>query len=80
MDEFPYFAKRALAKDFKEFELRWISLFAALLNVMGDRDLLIGAFITVCERLSLLHGLVHDLMSIDLAANAVYLHLVPGLY
>lgn len=103
---FPHLAKRALAEDFEQFKLRWISFLTALFHMVGDRNLLICPFIlhkqyqyetstrdgryvilhackhthmpqhlkpiityTVWERLSLLHGLVHDLMPIDLQPN-----------
>lgn len=42
---FPHLAKRALAEDFEQFELRWISFLAALFHMVSDRDLLIGPFI-----------------------------------
>ena len=99
----PHLAKRALAEDFEQFKLRWISFLAAFFHMVSDRNLLICPFVlhkqyqyeaagmssymhthahthmlrdlkpvityTVRERLSLLHGLVHDLMPIDLQPN-----------
>lgn len=38
---FNHLAKRALAEDFEQFKLRWISLLTALFYMMGDRNLLI---------------------------------------
>lgn len=38
---FPHLAKRALAEDFEQFKLRWISLLTALFYMVGDRNLLI---------------------------------------
>lgn len=42
---FPYLAKRALAEDFEQFKLRWISFLTALFHMVGDRNLLIRSFI-----------------------------------
>ena len=42
---FPHLAKRALAEDFEQFKLRWISFLAALFHMVSDRNLLICPFI-----------------------------------
>lgn len=42
---FPHLAKRALAEDFEQFKLRWISFLTALFHMMSDRNLLIRPFI-----------------------------------
>lgn len=42
---FPHLAKRALAEDFEQFKLRWISFLTALLHMVGDRNLLICPFV-----------------------------------
>lgn len=43
--EFPHLAERALAEDFEQFKLRWISFLAALFYMVGDRNLLICPFV-----------------------------------
>lgn len=42
---FPHLAKGALAEDFEQFKLRWISFLTALFHMMSDRNLLICPFI-----------------------------------
>ena len=37
----PHLAERALAEDFEQFKLRWISFLTALFYMVGDRNLLI---------------------------------------